>query len=483
MVPLPRGTSTILRINPNPSSKPLLRSAVGFCALIALFAAFPGAAQVITIDTSGKGPVAKGPGSPVDRRYSQITPTNVPLQQNEIDAKTRLLLIRVLQSEQGFAMRPFPRGHKGLTLVANGKLEPAGEAYLNMAIENGTSAKPGDRVVITDLKIEKGKIIFSLNGGPDLKHRILSHVEIGAGADTTVPLAQDNEPDPTGARLTLDFGSHVPVVTGDDVKALLAPLISFNVKTPIQAYTDTLPKVLKDAILSHKIMVGMNTDMVLYAKGPPRAKSREMDGQTPFEEWIYGDPPDEVDFVRINGNLVIRLEVAKNGEAPIIFTKDEVSGLLTTDGSPVITADNNVHIQKVGDVEHDPDKQAPAPAPTLRAPGEQLPTDPDPQDNRDNKKNVGVMRPVQFPKPKPPDSQTDAQPGANPDSVPDAQSTTQPAPTQPASTSGQQSPAASQPASTQPASTSTKPAAAGDSSQQPAPVKPPAPATGTNQPN
>jgi len=70
MVPLPRGTSTILRINPNPSSKPLLRSAVGFCALIALFAAFPGAAQVITIDTSGKGPVAKGPGSPVARRAS-----------------------------------------------------------------------------------------------------------------------------------------------------------------------------------------------------------------------------------------------------------------------------------------------------------------------------------------------------------------------------------------------------------------------------
>ncbi len=43
-------------------------------------------------------------------------------------------LIRDLQSEQGFAMRPFPRGHKGLTLVANGKLEPAGEAYLNMVI-------------------------------------------------------------------------------------------------------------------------------------------------------------------------------------------------------------------------------------------------------------------------------------------------------------------------------------------------------------
>ena len=50
-------------------------------------------------------------------------------------------------------MRPFPRGHKGLTLAANGKLEPAGEAYLDMVTSKGLSAKPGDRVVLTDVKI------------------------------------------------------------------------------------------------------------------------------------------------------------------------------------------------------------------------------------------------------------------------------------------------------------------------------------------
>ena len=65
-------------------------------------------------------------------------------------------------------------------------------------------------------------------------------------------------------------------------------------KTPIQAFTDTLPPALKEAILSHKVLVGMTTDMVLYAKGQPLTKSREMDGQMPFEEWIYGTPPEEV---------------------------------------------------------------------------------------------------------------------------------------------------------------------------------------------
>jgi len=65
-----------------------------------------------------------------------------------MNAKTRQEVIRVMQAEQGFAMRPFPRGRKGLTLVANGKLTPAGEDYLSMATAQGLCAKPGDRVVI-----------------------------------------------------------------------------------------------------------------------------------------------------------------------------------------------------------------------------------------------------------------------------------------------------------------------------------------------
>ncbi len=89
--------------------------------MAALFAVASLAAQVLTIDTSGKGTVAsKGP---VDHQFTQVTPTHVDLSKTPLDAKTRLLLIREMQSEQGFAMRPFPRGHKGLTLEANGKLD------------------------------------------------------------------------------------------------------------------------------------------------------------------------------------------------------------------------------------------------------------------------------------------------------------------------------------------------------------------------
>src|SRR5208337_4060553 len=223
--------------------------------------AAPASAQ-ITIDTRNGEVVNKTTtkAGTVDRRYAQIEPTHVPLTQSELDARTRSDIIRVMQSEQGFAMRPFPRGHKGLTLAANGKLEPAGEDYLTMVTTEGLSARPGDRLLVTDIKIEHAKIVFDLNGGPDRKHRFLRHVQIGAGPVLN-PVVQGDDPEPTGARLTLTFANHVPELTGTDVKALLAPLISFDVKTPVQAFTDTLPPKLKEAILNHRVLVGMSTDM------------------------------------------------------------------------------------------------------------------------------------------------------------------------------------------------------------------------------
>jgi hypothetical protein len=260
-------------------------------------------------------------------------------------------------------------------------------------------------------------MVFDLNGGPDPKHRFLRHIQIGAGdPNFSNPVVQDNGQEPVGSRLTLSFGSRIPELTGAEVKALLAPLISFDVKTPIQAFTDTLPPQLKDAILNHKVMVGMSIDMVLYAKGQPENKTREMDGQTPFEEWIYGKPPQEVDFVRINGNRVIQVEIARMGEKVETLTRDEVAGLMRTDGTPLDPTLSKTRTVAEGDVQRDPNKEAPATAPSLRNPGEKLPTD-------DEK--TGVMRPVQFPKQK-----ADPQPGANPDGEPDASppATAQPAP-------------------------------------------------------
>jgi len=365
------------------------------CGVAMCAAALPAVAQVLTIDThTGNATTANGS---VDRRFAQITPTNIQLPTTGLDTKTRLELIRILQSEQGFAMRPFPRGHKGLTLEANGKLNPAGEGYLNMVTQYGLCAKPGDAVVLTDIKFDKNKMVFMINGGPDMKHRFLRHIQLGAGGQMTPMVQGGDESEATGSRLTLEFKGGVPAMTASQVKALLAPLISFDVKTPIQAFTDTLPPKLKEAILKHDVLVGMSTDMLLFAKGQPHKKVREVEGQMPFEEWIYGEAPQPVEFVRINGNRVIRVEIAKVGEAPQIFDQDVVEGLMRTDGTPVVASaeQQRTRTVRMGDVDRDPDRQAPAPPPTLTNPGEALP---------DTAKNgAGQMKPVQFPKQKPDD--------------------------------------------------------------------------------
>jgi hypothetical protein len=429
----------------------------GACALTLACGGVLASAQAITIDTHSGANKGDGSGT-VDRRYAQIKPTNVPLTPSELDAKTRSELIRVLQSEQGFAMRPFPMGHKGLKLEANGKLSPAGEPYLDMVTENGICAKPGDRVVLSDIKFDHNKIIFDLNGGPDLKHRLLRHVQLGGGGAMS-PVVQDDGQAATGARLTLEFKGHIPELTGTEVEALLAPLISFGVKTPIEAFTDTLPPKLKSAILDHNVMVGMTTDMVLFAMGQPERKVREIEGQMPFEEWIYGAPPKPVQFVRINGNRVIRVEIAKVGEAPVIFDKDEVEGMMRTDGSPLVADAPATRTVKMGDVQRDPDTQSAAPPPTLTAPGEKLP-------DTASQKGPGAMKPVEFPKQKPddyPDVEAarradQARQAEAADKAKDTQQDTQPDSSKPKPSDGSTQPPASNPGSS--------------SSQSPAPASP-----------
>jgi hypothetical protein len=380
----------LLRLTTHRGSSVVRRLAVlgSLALLIGLGQAVSGQKVIIVNSTPAAGSI--------DRRYAQIEPTKVDLPKQPIDARGHQDILRILVAEQGFAMRPLPRGKKGLTLAANGKLSPAGESYVAQVTEQGLSVKPGDRVVLSDVKIDKEKMVFEINGGPDHKHEFLRHIQIGMGGpNMTNPVVQDNGQEPVGARITLAFSKYVPEVTPAQVKALLAPLISFDMKTPVQAYTDTLPPALKKAILDHKVMVGMSTDMVLFAMGQPESKSREVEGQMPFEEWIYGHPPQDVQFVRVNGNRVIRVEVAKLGQPLEVFTKDEVEGLMTTDGKPVLA--EATHTVQMGDVHRDPNTQSAAAPPTLRAPGEKLPDDKS-ANTPGTLNREGTMQPVVFPK-------------------------------------------------------------------------------------
>jgi hypothetical protein len=276
-----------------------------------------------------------------------------------------------------------------------------------MIYEKGESVAPGDRVIITSITIKPDRLIFDLNGGPYAKHRFLSHVQIN-----DVNLAPTAAP-ATGSRITLVFEGQVPDISAPEIKSLLQPLVDFGVKTSEQAYADTLPAPIKESIAEHTVLVGMNRRMVLAALGAPERKDREQPNGDPsaptYEEWIYGHVPQTVRFVRFNGDRVVRVEIAALGKPLEIHDKDEMGGF---------TIRRPIREIALGDRPPDDNTQHAAAPPTLRNPGEAVPT--------------GGMDRVQYPvaksdkpaNPDHPDSSTPAPPAATPVQVGGA--TTQP---------------------------------------------------------
>jgi hypothetical protein len=336
---------------------------------------------------------------------TDFTPTHVPLPQGKLTERGRRELIRNLEAEQGFAHRALPVS-AGITLQANGQLTPAPAEYRKLIYQKGQSAAPGDRVVVTALEFKGDRIILDFNGGPYAKHRFLRHIQINDN-----PVTPDTGEVATGSRITLVFEGGIPEISSPEVKALLEPLIDFGVKTSEQAYADTLPPALKDAIAAHEVLVGMNHRMVLAALGAPENKMREQQSGDPngarYEEWIYGHVPQTIRFVRFVGDRVTMVEIAALGKPIEIHNTNEMGDFDPTPTREVAMGDKD---QKGSE-----DKQA-AP-PSLRLPGEAAPAD-------------GPGK-VQFPTkssaaPIPPTPSADPGPGTDPGANPGVGSSTNP---------------------------------------------------------
>jgi hypothetical protein len=291
-------------------------------------------------------------------------PTRVELPATPITERGRRDLVRNLEAEQGFAHRPLPLGET-LTLLANGNMTPGGDAYKQMLYKKGQFAAPGDRVAITAVVVKNDRIVLDLNGGPYLKHRFLRHISIGDS-----PLAADDGSSVSGCRVTLLFEGGVPEVSAPEVKALLDPLIDFGVKSGVQAYADTLPSFLKDSIAHHDVLVGMNSRMVLAAMGPPLSKTRELvEGTTDvhYEEWIYGQVPQTVRFVRFQNDRVTQVRIAALGQPIAIHDHDEMNGYFEG-GDPSLRRE-----VAMGDAAPSDDGSTTTSKPTILKPGEQAP--------------------------------------------------------------------------------------------------------------
>ncbi len=270
---------------------------------------------------------------------------------------TRLQIIRDFETQLVYARTPFPMGTKGLQLK-NGTTAPNGSALQQLMALYGPSIKPGDPARISYIRIKNEFIHFELNGGPVRRKKWYQRIEVDGANGNPVALSNDDSvQNPHGSYLDVYFDRYVPEMSAAQLRDLLYPALDFKARSKEEAYLDTVPPKVKQAIQAHHVLVGMNTEMVLHAMGKAPRKVREKDNGVEYEEWIYGQPPQDVDFVRIVGDEVVRVETMKVGGQKIVRTEKEVI------------------LEKPKEEEAKTEQEVrPADAPSLRRPGE------DPQD-------------------------------------------------------------------------------------------------------
>jgi hypothetical protein len=304
----------------------------------------------------------------------QSSPARPPISKD-----TRYQLIRLMNAEYAWVKLSLPRSEKGLRVHPDGKIDPHGKDFQLEMARYGPLARPGERVQITSIEIRDKQIYLELNGGFTKKAKWYQRIQVGGmGGSTNVAPGPDNSR-ALGTSLTVEFKKHVPEMTAAELKQILSPLMDFSVKSAAQAYTESLPKIVQDAIKEHRILVGMNKEMVTYAKGRPPQRIREKDEQgREYEEWVYGRAPADVEFVRFEGEEVAQLKIMRTGGEKIVKTEREVK------------------IEQPTMAKETPQEEAPRPkppsAPTLRRPGEQAPPT-DPTDTIDQKINIPMGQP------------------------------------------------------------------------------------------
>jgi len=277
----------------------------------------------------------------------------------KISKQTRMDMVRAFNAELVYIRTPFPMGKKGLTLK-NGTLTPSGQELQQMIAMWGPAAKPGDQARITNIVIKDDRIHFEINGGPIKKQKWYQRISIGGSGGMTPIAPSDPNANPRGSYVDLVFERYVPELNPQELKDLLRPVFDFNAKSAAEAYLETVPPKVKEAIQNHQALVGMNREMVIYAKGRPPNKTREKDGEIEYEEWIYGTPPQDVDFIRFVGDEVVRVEIMKVG------------------GEKTVRTEREVQLEPQPSVAKGPEEPEARPinAPTLRRPGEETPNAP-----------------------------------------------------------------------------------------------------------
>lgn len=332
---------------------------LGTCFTAILMCALEVRAQNSTPTAPATPSTSAASGTAAPQHSASPIPANAP----HMSRQTRYQIIRDFETQIVYSRTAFPMGTKGL-ILKDGAITPNGPELQQALALWGPAVKPGDPAQLSFVQIKNDHIHFDINGGAIRRKKWYQHITIG-GANAEIPLSNDEtQQNAHGTYLDLYFDKYVPEMTAQQLRDLLYPALDFTARNKEQAYLDTLPPKVRQAIVAHHVLVGMNSEMVLHAKGKPPKKVREKDGDTQYEEWIYGEPPQDVDFVRFVGDEVVRIETMKVGGEKIVRTEKEVI---------LDRPDKDTEAKKE-------QEDRPANAPSLRRPGEDSQNVPKPAD-------------------------------------------------------------------------------------------------------
>ena len=220
----------------------------------------------------------------------------------------RTEIIRGMTAEYGTVKVALPRSKKPLELTKTAGYDK--QKWADAMQENGPAARVGDMVQITKVDIESERLVIEINYGMKGKRGWWRNVQVGGGTGgrMTPVFGDQSTAAPGGTTLALVFGEPVPGLKAAEIKKMLQPLLDFEKRTATELYAEALPPEFQEAIKAKRVLVGMDREMVLLAKGRPENKLRETKDGVETEDWIYGKAPGTITFVTLEGEKVIRVK-------------------------------------------------------------------------------------------------------------------------------------------------------------------------------
>ena len=220
-----------------------------------------------------------------------------------MDRNARIDIIRGLLREVAVTKVPLPRGKRGVRVDAQGKLDQT-DAQKEMHF-NGMAMQAGMPAEITKIEFKSNQSHFRGQRRRKVREEVVPAHRDRRGEWTTSPIgAQQQTVTAFGSSVTMDFGKALPDLTVPQVKKILSGVLDFERHSPTVLYSPNVTPEVKEAIKNHNVIVGMDRDAVLSAKGTPDRRVREVRNGSEQEDWIYGTPP-HVLFVTFDGDQVV----------------------------------------------------------------------------------------------------------------------------------------------------------------------------------